>query len=47
LAKHEYYEGTKAREAFEQKMTALFRVPKTTRKNPEKPVENKPEKGQG
>jgi hypothetical protein len=37
--KREYHEGHEARRRFEERMTALFRVPKSTAKKPEKPTE--------
>jgi hypothetical protein len=41
MVKHEYHEGPEARKRFEQGMTALFRVPKSTAKKPTKPVHKK------
>jgi hypothetical protein len=39
--KREYSEGPQARKRFEEGMTALFRVPKSTAKKPTKPVRKK------
>jgi hypothetical protein len=39
--KREYHEGPEAKKRFEEGMTTLFRVPKSTAKKPEKPVRKK------
>jgi hypothetical protein len=39
--KREYHEGPEARKNFEEGMTALFRVPKSTAKKSTKPVRKK------
>jgi hypothetical protein len=39
--KREYHEGPEARQRFEEGMTALFRVPKSTAKKPTKPARKK------
>jgi len=44
--KHEYREGSEARKTFDEGMTKLFRVPKTTEEKPKpKPKRKKASKG--